>query len=45
MSSDAFILIAAAICFVFEAANLHLGTINVKWWALGVALWILAQAI
>jgi hypothetical protein len=34
--------IAAALAFVFEAVSLAL--LPVKWWALGIALLILAQA-
>jgi hypothetical protein len=37
------LLIAAAICFLFESFSVALGTLAPKWWALGVALLILAQ--
>jgi len=36
------LLIAASVCFALEA--LHFRPV-VKWWAAGVAFWLLAQAL
>lgn len=45
MSADQIILLLAALAFVLEAFRVAVGTLNPKWWAIGVALWLLAQAV
>lgn len=44
MSLGLIFLIIAVICFVFEAFNVGLGALRPKWWALGIAFYLLTQA-
>lgn len=45
MGLGTILLILAGVAFVLEAFSVNLGTFAPKWWALGVALWLFAQAV
>ena len=38
-------LILAGICFVLEAISVNLGSVRLKWWALGVAFYLFSLAV
>jgi membrane-bound ClpP family serine protease len=42
MDAASILLIVAALCFLLEAFNVTIGTLTPKWWALGVAFYILS---
>ena len=43
MGLSSLLIIAAGICFIFEAFGVALGALSPKWWALGVAFYLFAQ--
>lgn len=45
MNVGTILLLLAAACFVLEAFGAALGTLRPKWWALGVAFYLSAQAV
>jgi len=45
MSASFLLILAAAACFIFEGLGISLGVFSPKWWAIGVAFYLLAQVI